>query len=102
MRPRTPHGAGSQCRAEHARREWESHPSRFGRRLLAAAHRLRRAFACTSVGARALTVDGKPAAVTDTAVCADFAEALDRLRAVAMQIALHLQVLVDVLTQLRD
>ena len=40
--------------------------------------------------------------MTDAAVRADLAEALDRLRAVAAQVALDLELLVDVLAQLRD
>src|SRR5919198_5383700 len=38
----------------------------------------------------------------DAAVGADLAEPLDRLRAVAAQIAFHLDVLVDVVAELRD
>src|SRR5262249_15601372 len=41
-------------------------------------------------------------AVADAAVRADLAEALDRLGALAAQVAFDLEVLVDVLTQPRD
>jgi len=40
--------------------------------------------------------------VADAAVGADLAEALDRLRPLAAQVALDLQVAVDVLAELRD
>src|SRR5262249_43956029 len=72
------------------------------RRLLAAAGGLCRAFAGTGVGAGALAVHREPAAVADPAVRADLLQALDRLRALTAQVALHLEVLVDVLAQLRD
>src|SRR6266576_1782203 len=74
----------------------------FRRRLLAAAHRLGRALAGACVGAGALSVDGKPTAMTDASVGADLTKALDRLRAVATQVTFHLKVLVDVLAELRD
>src|SRR5262245_53118557 len=75
---------------------------RLRRRLLAAAHGLRRALARPRVRPRALPVDGQAAAMTDSTVRADLAEALDRLRALAAQISFDLKVLVDVLTELRD
>src|SRR5438093_979738 len=74
----------------------------FRRRLLAAAHWLGRALARTRIRAGALSVDGKTAPMADAAVRADLAEALDRLRAVAAQVTFHLELVVDVLTKLRD
>src|SRR5918912_4360310 len=75
---------------------------RLRRRLLAAADGLRRALARARVRARALPVHRQAAAVSDAAIGADLAEALDRLRALAAQIAFHLDVLVDVVAELRD
>src|SRR6266702_6722518 len=90
-RLRTPPGAGLQRPAECAGRGRWPHPSGFCRRLLAAAHWLGRALARTRIGAGALSVDGKAAAMADAAVRADLAEALDRLRAVAAQVTFHLE-----------
>jgi hypothetical protein len=70
--------------------------------LLAAADGLLRALARAGVGLRALAADGQAAPVPDPAVGADLAEALDRLRALAAQVALDLQVAVDVLAELGD
>src|SRR2546425_3349250 len=53
---------------------------RLRRSLFAAAHGLGRALAGACVRAGALSVDGKPAAVTDPAIRTDLAKALDRLR----------------------
>src|SRR5438034_457949 len=61
-----------------------------------------RALARTRIGAGALSVDGKAAAMADAAVRADLAKALDRLRAVAAKVTFHLELVVDVLTKLRD
>src|SRR5205085_948810 len=72
------------------------------RRLLAAADGLLRPLACTGVRARALAVHGKPATMADTPVRADLREPLDRLRALAAQIAFDLEILVDVLAKTRD
>src|SRR5207249_2616723 len=74
----------------------------FRRRFLAATDRLRRPLPGSRIRARALPVHRKAAAVTDPAVRADLAETLDRLRALAPQVTLDLQVVVDVLAQLRD
>jgi hypothetical protein len=63
---------------------------------------LLQAVARPGVGLRALAVDREPAAVADAPVGADLAEPLDRLRAVAAQVALDLEVLVDVLAELGD
>src|SRR5919198_5868782 len=71
-------------------------------RLLAAADGLLRALARAAVRLRALAVDGQAAAVPDPAVGADLAQALDRLRALAAQVPLDLEVLVDVLAELLD
>src|SRR5215208_2204608 len=72
------------------------------RRLLPAADGLRRTLARAGVGTSALTVHRQAAAMTDAAVRADLAEALDRLRAVATEVALDLKVLVDVLAKPGD
>src|SRR6266567_4531062 len=74
----------------------------FRRRLLATAHGLRRALARACVGAGALSVDRKSATMADATVGADLTKALDRLRAVATEVTFHLEVLVDVLAELRD
>src|SRR5439155_26707330 len=71
-------------------------------RLLAAAAGLLRALARAGVRLRALAVHGQAAPVPDPAVGTDLAQALDRLRALAAQVALDLEVLVDVRTELRD
>src|ERR687888_790588 len=70
--------------------------------LLAATDGLLRALAGAAVRLRALAVHGQAAAVPDAAVGPDLAEALDRLRALAAEVALDLEVLVDVLAELRD
>src|SRR5919198_4371203 len=70
--------------------------------LLAAADGLLRALARAGVRLRALAVHGQAAAVPDAAVGPDLAEALDRLRALAAEGAPDLEVLVDVLAELRD
>src|SRR6266851_6881686 len=101
-RLRTPPGAGLQRPAECAGRGRWPHPSGLRRRLLAAAHCLRRALAGACVGAGALPVDWKPATMTDAAVRADLTQTLDRLRAFAAEVAFDLKLLVDVLTELRD
>src|SRR5256714_4427413 len=72
------------------------------RGLLAAADRLLRALACAGVRLRALAVHGQAAPVADSAVGADLAQTLDRPRALAAEVALDLEVLVDVLAELRD
>src|SRR5439155_11640992 len=97
----TPPGAGLQRPAECAGRGRWPQASSLRRRLLAAAHRLRRALAGSRVRPRTLAVHRYAATVADAAVRADLAEALDRLRTVAAQVTLHLERLVDVLTQHR-
>src|SRR6266511_3864104 len=99
-RPRTPPDAGLQRPAECAGRGRGPH-SRLRRRLLAAADGLLRALARARVRLRPLAVDRQAAAVTDAAVRADLAESLDGLRPRAAQIALDLEIRVDVLAQLR-
>src|SRR5258708_5989996 len=71
-------------------------------RLLPAAHGLLRALARACVRLRPLAVDRQAAAVPQAAVRADLGQALDRLRALAAQVAFDLEVRVDVLTELRD
>src|SRR5712692_681135 len=85
-------------------RRWSTRRSHLGlaRRLLAAADGLLRALARARVGLRALPVDRQATAMTDAAVRADLAETLDRLRALAAEVAFDLQVSVDVVAQLRD
>src|SRR6266511_3536262 len=73
----------------------------FRRCFLAAADGLLRALARARVRLRPLAVDRQAAAVTDAAVRADLAESLDGLRPLAAQIALDLEIRVDVLAQLR-
>ena len=51
---------------------------------------------------RPLAVHGQPAPVADAAVGADLLQALDRLGALAPQVALDLEVRVDVVAELRD
>src|SRR5436309_8189530 len=72
------------------------------RRLLAASDGLLRALARAGVRLRPLAVHRQAAPVADAAIRADLAEALDRLLPVAAQVALHLEVRVDVVTELRD
>ena len=48
-----------------------------------------------------MRVHRQPAPVADAAVGADLGKALDRLRALAAEVALHLEVLVDVLAKPR-
>src|SRR5690348_8235890 len=60
--------------------------------LLAAADGLLRALACAGVRLRALSVHRQAAPVPEPAVRADLGEALDRVRALAPEIALDLQV----------
>src|SRR5690349_21501035 len=76
--------------------------SGLGRCLLAAADGLLRALAGSGVRLGALPANGQAAPVPDPAVGADLAEALDRLRALAPQVALDLEVAVDVLAELGD
>src|SRR5262249_40911176 len=70
--------------------------------LLPASDGLLRALAGARVGLRALTTGGKAATVPEAAVAADLREALDRLRALAPQVALDLHVRVGVVAELRD
>src|SRR5262249_33682935 len=51
---------------------------------------------------RALTVHGQPAPVADAAIAADLLKALDGLLPLTAQVALHLQLRVDVALELRD
>src|SRR4051794_5581268 len=71
-------------------------------RLLAAADGLLGALARAGVRLRPLPVRREAAAMADAAVRADLGEPLDRLRALAAQIALDLDVGVDVGAELRD
>src|SRR5436190_16112384 len=71
-------------------------------RLLPAADRLLRALARARVRLRALAARRQVAPVPQAAVRADLLQALDRLRALAAQVALDLVVLVDVVAQLGD
>src|SRR3954468_21355617 len=71
-------------------------------RLLSAAHGLLRALSGARVGLRPLAVDRQAAAVPQPTIRANLGEALDRLRALAAQVALDLEVRVDVLAELRD
>src|SRR4051812_45082791 len=72
--------------------------------LLAAARHLGAAgaLAGAGIGLGALSVDGQAATVPETAVCADLHQPLDVLGALAAEIALHRQVLVDRLAKLED
>src|SRR5919201_5862718 len=70
--------------------------------LLPAADGLLRALARAAVRLRALAVHRQPAAVPDPAVGADLGQPLDRLRALAAQLALDLEIRVDVVPELRD
>src|SRR3954467_13773912 len=71
-------------------------------RLLAAAGGLLRPLAGPGVRLCALPVRRQAAAVADAPVRADLGEALDRLRALAPQVALDLEIAVDVGAELRD
>ena len=78
-------------------------PSLRRRRPLAAGHaHPPRALAAAGVGLRALAVDWETAAMAKAAVGADLGEALDRLLALAPQVTLDLEVLIDVVAELRD
>src|SRR5262249_55732795 len=70
--------------------------------LLAPADGLLRPLARARVRLRALTVHGQPAPVADAAIAADLLEALDGLLPLTAQVALHLQLGVDVALELRD
>src|SRR4029453_10722157 len=74
----------------------------LGRRLLAAADCLLRPLAGAAVGLGALAVHRQATGVTDAPIGADLLQALDRLRALAAQVTLHLEVPVDVVAELRD
>src|SRR2546423_8738731 len=69
---------------------------------LAAADGLLRALAGPCVRLRPLAVGRKAATVTQAAVRADLGEPLDRLLALAPQVALDLELSVDVVAELRD
>src|SRR6476661_74265 len=71
-------------------------------RLLSAAHGLLRALARARVGLRPLAVHRQAAAVPEPAVRADLRQALDRLRALAAEVTLDLEIGIDVLAELRD
>ena len=64
-------------------------------------HGLSGTFAGSGVGLRALASYRKALAVTDAAVTADLNEALDIERQVAAQVAFHVAVLIDIVSQLR-
>src|SRR5689334_2671840 len=72
------------------------------RRLLAASDSLLRALAAAGVRLRPLSVHRQAAPVADAAVRADLGEPLDRLLPVATEIALGLELRVDVVAELRD
>src|SRR6266571_3493555 len=72
------------------------------RRLLAASDGLLRTLAGAGVRLRPLPVHRQAAPVADPAVGADLGEPLDRLLPVAAQVALDLEVRVDVVAELRD
>src|ERR1035438_4929175 len=67
--------------------------------LLLSGDRLLRSLAGAGVGVGALTVDGQALAVPDALVAADLHLALDVLGNVAAEVALHLQVGVDVVAE---
>src|SRR5437868_3760741 len=69
---------------------------------LAAADGLLRALAGASVRLRALAVRRQPAPVAHAAVRPDLGQALDRLLALAAEVALDLELGVDVVAELRD
>src|SRR5213078_1180951 len=71
------------------------------RRLLAATDGLRRSLPGACVRAGPLAVHGKTTPVPDPTVRADLREPLDRLGALPAQVTFDLEVLVDVLAQLR-
>src|SRR5438105_4154707 len=98
-RLRTPSGAALQRPAVCAGRGWWSLSS-LG--LLAAADGLRRALAGACVRLRPLPADGETAAVPDPPVRADLHQPLDRLLPLAAQVALDLEVRVDVRAELGD
>src|SRR6266540_1526947 len=95
---RTPPGAGLQRPVECAGRG-RGPQSSFRRRFLAAADGLLRALARAGVGLRPLAVHRQAAPVTDAAVRADLAESLDGLGALPAQVALDLELRVDVVAQ---
>ena len=70
--------------------------------LLLAADLLARTLAGTSVRVRALTANGQAATMTQAAIATDLHEALHVLRNLAVQVALHLEILLDVVAQLRE
>src|SRR3954452_3403073 len=71
-------------------------------RLLAAADGLLRALARARVRLRALPVRRQAAPMAHAAVGPDLRQALDRLRALAAEVALDLELAVDVVAELRD
>src|SRR5512134_2704499 len=98
-RPRTPRGDALQPSREC---EMGGRRSPSGLGLLPAADGLLRALAGARVRLRPLPVHRQAAAVADAAVGADLLQALDCLRALAPELALDLEVRVDVRPQLRD
>src|SRR5690349_884913 len=72
------------------------------RRLLAASDGLLRALAAARVRLRPLSVHGQTASVADAPVGADLGQSLDRLLPVTAQVALDLEIRVDVVAELRD
>src|SRR3954452_22032642 len=69
-------------------------------RLLLTCDRALRTLAGTSVGPRALTPDGEPTAVTDAGVAADLDLASDVRGDLAAQVALYLEIGLDVVAEL--
>ena len=70
--------------------------------LLLAADLLARTLAGTGIRVRALAANGQAATMTQTAIAADLHQALHVLRNLAMQVAFDLEVLLDVVAQLRE
>ena len=70
--------------------------------LLLAADLLARTLAGTGIRVRALAAHGQAATMTQTAIAADLHQALHVLRNLAMQVTFDLEVLLDVIAQLRE
>src|SRR5438552_1468415 len=74
----------------------------LGRRLLPAADGLLRPLARARVRSGSLSIHRQPASMANATIRADLAEPFDGLRAIATQITLDFEVLVDVVAKLRD
>src|SRR5207302_4201231 len=91
-------------RADECGRAWPLHDEEeplLGSLALAAPDGLLRALARAGVRLRALAVDGQPAAMPDAAIGADLGQALDRLLALTAEVALDLELAVDIGAELR-